>query len=213
MKLESVDFHRAEVSVQLLRNLLDNLRNPNKEFCNLKHVRFGGSVHWWTKFEQIPDMLFAESLSSLVSVELPNNLKAEKITHLLTKIKNADSVCLKEINFGFTELGKIPAALLVDSLLKLEKVTIGSDRLFLGQPNITITTEQVGVLLSSIVKRDNSRLKYLKVICWEDETFVDPKLIAQADKKLSFLKVIEWNREDLPDDDDEADLDVEEEED
>ena len=143
MKLESVDFHRAEVSVQLLRNLLDNLRNPNKEFCNLKHVRFGGSVHWWTKFEQIPDMLFAESLSSLVSVELPNNLKAEKITHLLTKIKTADSVCLKEINFGFTELGKIPAALLVDSLLKLEKVTIGSDRLFLGQPNITITTEQV----------------------------------------------------------------------
>ena len=69
------------------------------------------------------------------------------------------------------------------------------------------------MLLSSIVKRDNSRLKYLKVICWEDETFVDPKLIAKADKKLSFLKVIEWNREDLPDDDDEADLDVEEEED
>ena len=69
------------------------------------------------------------------------------------------------------------------------------------------------MLLSSIVKRDNSKLKYLKVICWEDESFVDPQLISKAEKKLSFLKVIEWNREDLHDDDDECDLDVEEEED
>ena len=50
------------------------------------------------------------------------------------------------------------------------------------------------------------------MICWEDETFVDPKLIAQAEKKLSFLKVIEWNREDLPDDDDDDDDEEEEEE-
>ena len=41
---------------------------------------------------------------------------------------------------------------------------------------------------------------------------MDPKLIAQAEKKLSFLKVIEWNREDLPDDDDDDDDDEEEEE-
>ena len=150
MKLESVDFHRAEVSVQLLRNLLDNLRSPNKEFCNLKHVRFGGFVDWWTKFEQIPDTLFVEGLSSLVSVELPNNLKAEKIEQLLTRIKTADSVRLKEINFGFTELGRIPAALLADSLLKLETVTIGSDRLFLGHPNITITTEQAKIFSVSL---------------------------------------------------------------
>ena len=68
------------------------------------------------------------------------------------------------------------------------------------------------MLLSSIIKREDCRLKYLKVICWEDETFVDPKLIAQAEKKLSFLKVIEWNREDLPDDDDDDDDEEEEEE-
>ena len=165
MKLESVDFHRAEVSVQLLRNLLDNLRNPNKEFCNLKHVRFGGFVDWWTKFEQIPDTLFVEGLASLVSVELPNNLKAEKIEQLLTRIKTADSVRLKEINFGFTELGRIPAALLADSLLKLETVTIGSDRLFLGHPNITITTEQVKIFSVSLKYFFNIKYFCSDVVC------------------------------------------------
>ena len=212
LKLESVDFHRAQVSAEHLRFLLQKLRKSDSESHNLKHVRFGRFMDWWKKFNQIPSNLFAESLIKLVSIDLPNNLKAEQIRMLLTKIKSSDTPKLKEINFGFTELMGIPTPLLVDSILKLETVTIGAETLHcFGLPNITVSTEQVAALLSSIVKRQGFRLRNLKIICWEDQTILDQALIKQAGKKLAFVKVITWNRKDVQDeahkDDDEDDDD------
>merc|ERR1712045_154119 len=184
-------FHRAQVSAEHLRFLLQKLRKSDSESHNLKHIRFGRFMDWWKKFNQIPSNLFAESLIKLVSIDLPNNLKAEQIRMLLTKIKSSDMPKLKEINFGFTELMGISTPLLVDSVLKLETVTIGAETLHcFGLPNITITTEQVAALLSSIVKRQGFRLRNLKFICWGDQTLLDQALIKQAGKKLAFVKVI-----------------------
>ena len=109
----------------------------------------------------------------------------------------------------------------MDSVLKLETVTIGAETLHcFGLPNITVTTEQVAALLSSVVKRQGFRLRNLKIICWEDQTVLDQALIKQAGKKLAFVKVITWNRKDVhdeahkdddDDDDDESDSEEEEE--
>ena len=100
----------------------------------------------------------------------------------------------------------------MDSILKLETVTIGAETLHcFGLPNITVTTEQVAALLSSVVKRQGFRLRNLKIICWEDQTILDQALIKQAGKKLAFVKVITWNRKDVQDeahkDDDDNDDD------
>ena len=195
-KFESVDFHRARVSTSQLTSLFESLGHPNPGSeagsTNLKHVRFGGLLDWGAKLEQIPTNILVDGFINLVSVELPNNLKAEQVTMLLENIKSHSSLSLKEVKFGMTDLKDVPTPLLADSLLKLRAVDIGSKKLSSSPPNITVTTEQVFALLTNIGKRSHN-LRSLKIICWEDEK-LDEQLIDQADGKIQALKVTSFRK-------------------
>ena len=195
-KFESVDFHRTRVSTSQLTSLFETMIQPNPGpqvgTTNLKHVRFGGLLDWGTKLEPIPTNILVDAFLTLVSLELPNNLKVEQTIMLLAGILTKKSLCLQEIKFGQTDLKDVPTPLLEDSIMKLRAVEIGSKKVSLSPPNITITSEQVLALLTNIKERSHN-LRSLKIICWEDEK-LDEQFIDQAAKKIQALNFTSFRK-------------------
>ena len=191
IKLEYVDFYKAKISAEQLKCLFETLSSEVEKKCfSLKKVKFGGVMDLEDKLEDIPSRTVVGGLTSLVSVDLPNTLKPETIKLLLANLANSSSQTLQEVNFGHTDLASIPPSLLVSSVLKLVSVSIGTERLFLEHPKITVNTEQVTLLLNTIVKTSDYRLKHLKIVCWEDEAIFSDQLVVKAERKLQDLSVV-----------------------
>ena len=192
IKLEYVDFYRSKILAEQLKCLFETLSAMGtKNSLSLKKVKFGGLIDLEDKLEEIPRKTIVEGLTSLVSLDLPNTLNPETIKLFLTNLYNSSRPTLQEVNFGLTDLSSVPATLLVNSILKLVSVSIGTERLFLEHPRITVNTEQVTLLLKTIVKSSEYKLKlkHLKIVCWEDESFCSDQFIINAESKLDGLRL------------------------
>ena len=192
IKLEYVDFYRSKISAEQLKCLFETLSAMGKKnSLSLKKVKFGGLTDMEDKLEEIPRKTIVEGLTSLVSLDLPNTLNPETIKLFLTNLDNSSRPTLQEVNFGLTDLSSVPATLLVNSILKLVSVSIGTERLFLEHPRITVNTEQVTLLLKTIVNSSDHKLKlkHLRIVCWEDESICSDQLIINAESKLDGLRL------------------------